>query len=95
MAVDAWNAHRESVFGRTSSAIRFAIVAFAWMVIIAGPPIVGGLLGWMATRDMTRSSPVSGLLGQLPEQSVPVLVTLEEVEAVGLDPRDVQAIIKH
>lgn len=93
MAVDTWSDQQDSVSDRANAAVRFVLVAFTWMALVAGPPIVGGVLGWMATRDMSRSGPVSGLLVQLPTEDVPALVTREEVEAVGLEPRDVQAIL--
>lgn len=95
MAVDTWNDQKDSVSERASGAIRFALVACVWMAIVAGPPVVGGLLGWMVTRDMVRPSPASGLIGQLPAKATPVLVTREEVEAVGLDPSDVRAILSN
>lgn len=95
MAVDTWNSNRESVSERATGVVRFAVVAFVWMAVVAGPPIIGGLLGWMVTRDMVRPAPVGGLLGQLPAEVTPVLVTREEVEAVGLDPSDVRAILSN
>ena len=95
MAVDTWNDPQDSIVERAAAAVRVTLVAIVWMVLVAGPPIVGGVLGWMATRDAARSGPVSALLGQLPvgKDAGAVIVTREEVEAVGLDPRDVQAIL--
>jgi hypothetical protein len=63
------------------------------MALVAGPPVVGGVLGWMATRDGAQSGRLSGLLGQLPIDPIGVTITRQEVEAVGLDPRDIKAIL--
>lgn len=92
MAVDAWNDHELSFHERAAQAARSVVIAAFWMTLVAGPPVVGGVLGWMATRDAGRS-PLSGLLGQLPSDPMDVTITREEVEAVGLDPREIKAIL--
>jgi hypothetical protein len=92
MAVDTWNDQGLSFHERAASAARSVVIALFWMSLVAGPPVVGGVLGWMATRDAGRG-PLSGLLGQLPADQVAVSITREEVEAVGLDPREIRAIL--
>ncbi|MDF1793077.1 MAG: hypothetical protein P1U88_14255 [Thalassobaculaceae bacterium] len=91
MAVDTWNDQQLTFHERAVSATRSAFIACCWMAIVAGPPVVGGVLGWMATRDAQSTRSLTGLLGQLPIDSA--IITREEVEAVGLDPRDVRAIL--
>lgn len=92
MAVDTWNDQELSIHERAATAVRAVVVALFWMTLVAGPPIAGGVLGWMATRDAGRS-PLSGLLGQLPAEQRGVIITRDEVEAVGLDPREIGAIL--
>lgn len=92
MAVDTWNDQHLSFHERAAIAVRSVVIAVFWMALVAGPPVVGGVLGWMATRDTGRS-PLSGLLGQLPADQMGVTITREEVEAVGLDPREIKAIL--
>ena len=65
MAVDTWNDQELSFHERAATAARSVVIALFWMTLVAGPPVVGGVLGWMATRDAGRG-PLSGLLGQLP-----------------------------
>lgn len=93
MAVDTWTDQQDSIAERAAGAVRFALIAFFWMAFVAGPPIVGGVLGWITTRDARSAGPVAGLIGELPSTNASILVTREEVEAVGLDPRDVEAIL--
>jgi hypothetical protein len=92
MAVDTWNDQELSFHERAATAVRSVVIALFWMTLVAGPPVVGGVLGWMATRDAGRG-PLSGLLGQLPADQMGVTITREEVEAVGLDPREIRAIL--
>ncbi|WP_420562391.1 hypothetical protein [Thalassobaculum sp.] len=92
MAVDTWNDQELSFHERAATAARSVVIALFWMTLVAGPPVVGGVLGWMATRDAGRG-PLSGLLGQLPADQMGVTITREEVEAVGLDPREIRAIL--
>ena len=92
MAVDTWNDQELSFHERAATAARSIVIALFWMTLVAGPPVVGGVLGWMATRDAGRG-PLSGLLGQLPADQMGVTITREEVEAVGLDPREIKAIL--
>ncbi|SDF43822.1 MULTISPECIES: hypothetical protein [Thalassobaculum] len=92
MAVDTWNDQELSFHERAATAARSVVIALFWMTLVAGPPVVGGVLGWMATRDAGRG-PLSGLLGQLPADQMGVTITREEVEAVGLDPREIKAIL--
>lgn len=92
MAVDTWGDQQLSFNERAAAAVRSVVIAVFWMALIAGPPVVGGLLGWMTTRDAV-STPMNGLLGALPEQDAAASITREEVEAVGLDPREVRAIL--
>ena len=93
MAVDTWNDQHLSLFERASSAFRSVAIAVFWMGLVAGPPVIGGMLGWMATQDADQVGPLSGLLGQLPADQVGVTITREEVEAVGLDPSEIKAIL--
>ena len=93
MAVDTWNDQHLSFVERASSALRSVAIAVFWTGLVAGPPVVGGVLGWMATRDAERTGPLSGLLGQLSDDRMGVTITREEVEAVGLDPREIKAIL--
>lgn len=93
MAVDTWNDQHLSLFERAFPALRFVAIAVFWLGLVAGPPVVGGVLGWMATQEVGESGPLSGLLGQLPDDQVGVTITREEVQAVGLDPSDVKAIL--
>ena len=92
MTVDAWDDQQLSFNERAAAAVRSVVIAVFWMALIAGPPVVGGVLGWMTTRDAV-SGPMSGLLGALPEQDPAVAISREEVEAVGLDPGEVRAIL--
>lgn len=92
MAVDTWNDQELSIHERAALAARSVVIAVFWMTLVAGPPVVGGVLGWMATRDGDRG-PLSGLLGQLPADQMGVAITRQEVEAVGLDPVEIRAIL--
>ena len=92
MAVDTWNDQELSIHERAATAARSVVIAVFWMTLVAGPPVVGGVLGWVATRDASRG-PLTGLLGQLPADPIGVTITREEIEAVGLDPREINAIL--
>lgn len=95
MAVDTWPDTQETMAERAAGVARSTLIALFWMTLVAGPPIVGGVIGWLVTYEGEPGGPITGLLGQLPAETANVLVTREEVEAVGLDPRDVEAILNH
>jgi len=94
MTVDIWHGHQDSVAERAAGVARSVFIALFWMALVAGPPIIGGVLGWVVTREDAPRGPVSFLLGNAPAALPPPLVTREEVEAVGVDPRAVDAILR-
>lgn len=95
MAIDSWNEAEDRMIDRAMSALRSVLIALAWILVIAGPPVAGGVLGWLATADGRGVSAIVGLLGQLPADAQGEMISRAEIEAVGLDPKEVEAILTH
>ncbi|WP_281684251.1 hypothetical protein [Thalassobaculum salexigens] len=89
MAVDTWNDQELSFHERAATAARSVVIALFWMTLVAGPPVVGGVLGWMATRDAGRG-PLSGLLGQLPADQMGVTITRGAIAANVTSPTHIE-----
>jgi len=67
----------------------------AWTLIVLGPIVAGGSLGWWLTAEVGRDATVDALLR---DQSAAVaagvpLVSKNEIEAAGLSIEDTQAIL--
>lgn len=92
MTVDSWDNADVPVAGRVFAAVRSTLIVIVWTLVLVGPPIAGGVVGWALTSER-HGVPFAGLIGEVPVSDLEATVSRQEIEAVGLDPRDLKVII--
>jgi hypothetical protein len=88
MTVDVWSNPQDTLADRAGGAVRYALIVVVWMALVAGPPIVGGVLGHLSTHEPSWSQAMTVDL-----DPAPPLISRQEIEAVGLDPEQLGALL--